>query len=91
MTVTTQHQYLFAALALLLLGVPSIYASADEAAFKEHCAKCHPRAASVLRGFRDETAEERAIRLDKFLATHHAQDPKLRSRIADFLVGLSVQ
>jgi hypothetical protein len=83
--------YLFAALALLLLGVPSVFASADETAFKEHCAKCHPRAASVLRGFREETAEERAIRLDKFLATHHAEDPKLRSRIVDFLVGLSVQ
>jgi len=83
--------YLFAALALLLLGVPSIYASADEAAFKEHCAKCHPRTASIVRGLREEALGERSAHLNKFLSAHHAEDPKLRSRIVDFLVGLSVQ
>jgi len=42
-------------------------------------------------GFRGETTEERYIRLDKFLETHHAKDPELRANIVNFLVGLSAQ
>jgi len=67
------------------------FASGNEMVFKEHCAKCHPRAGSIIRGFGGETTEERYIRLDKFLETHHAKDPELRANIVNFLVGLSAQ
>ena len=81
-----------AALAPLLLAtLLTGFATADEIAFKEHCAKCHPRPASVVRGLRGKTAEERSILLHKFLATHHAEDAKLRADITNFLIGLSEQ
>lgn len=67
------------------------FATADEISFKQYCAKCHPRAASVARGLGGKTAEERSILLDKFLATHHAEDEKLRADIINFLIGLSSQ
>jgi hypothetical protein len=79
------------ALALLLLVKLANFAGADELAFKEHCAKCHLRADSIMRGFRGETTEERYNRLDKFLETHHAKDPELRVNIVNFLFGLSAQ
>ena len=80
-----------AALAPLLLAMLTGFATADEITFKEHCAKCHPRPASVVRGLGGKTAEERTILLDKFLATHHAEDAKLRADIINFLIGLSAQ
>ena len=80
-----------AALAPLLLPMLTAFATADEISFKQYCAKCHPRPASVARGLRGKTAEERSILLDKFLATHHAEDAKLRAGIINFLIGLSEQ
>jgi hypothetical protein len=80
-----------AALALLLLPILTGFAIADEIAFKEHCAKCHPRPVSVVRGLGGKTAEERSILLDKFLATHHAEDARARADIINFLIGLSEQ
>jgi hypothetical protein len=44
-----------------------------------------------MRGFGGKTAEERAVQLDRFLKTHHAEDPELRANIVNFLVGLSAQ
>jgi len=79
------------ALALLLLVKLANFAGADELSFKEHCAKCHPRAGSIMRGFGGKTAEERSVQLDSFLKAHHAQDPELRANIVNFLVGLSAQ
>ena len=80
-----------AALAPLLLPMLTGFATADEISFKQYCAKCHPRPASVVRGLGGKTAEERSILLDKFLATHHAEDAKLRADIINFLIGLSSQ
>ena len=77
-----------AATIVLIVGV-STTAIADERAFKEHCAICHHRASSVVRRLIGETAEERTAVLDRFLATHHAEDPKLRAAIVSYLIGLS--
>ena len=79
------------ALAPLLLAMLTGFATADEITFKEHCAKCHPRPVSVVGGLRGKTAEERSILLDKFLATHHAEDARARADIINFLIGLSEQ
>jgi len=38
------------ALALLVLVKLAGFASGNEIVFKEHCAKCHPRADSIMRG-----------------------------------------
>jgi hypothetical protein len=80
-----------ATLAPLLLAMLTGFATADELAFKQYCAKCHPRPASVVRGLGGKTTEERSILLDKFLATHHAEDARLRADIINFLIGLSDQ
>ena len=91
MPVPIRQIYRATALAPLLLSMLTGFATADEIAFKQYCAKCHPRPASVVRGLRGKTAEERSILLDKFLATHHAEDAKLRADIINFLIGLSPQ
>jgi hypothetical protein len=74
----------------LIVSVPSM-AIADERAFQEHCAICHHRASSVVRRLIGETAEERTAGLDRFLETHHAEDPKLRAAIVGYLTRLSPQ
>jgi hypothetical protein len=37
------------------------------------------------------TEQERRKALDEILSTHHAEDPKLRAEIIDYLIGLSLQ
>jgi hypothetical protein len=91
MTALIRYGCQSAVLALPLLVKLADFASGDELAFKEHCAKCHPRAGSIMRGFGGKTAEERAVQLDRFLKTHHAEDPELRANIINFLVALSAQ
>ena len=65
--------------------------AAAEEAFQKHCARCHPRAASVARSSSGQTDKERKEAFDRFLASHHAEDPKLRAAIVDYLIGLSAQ
>jgi len=80
-----------AAPALLFAAVWSSAAVGDTRVFTEHCAKCHQRAASVARELKGDTLEERTAALDKFLSTHHAEDPKVRAAVIDYLIGLSTQ
>jgi len=83
----------FATMACLVISTTawSKKAAADEQAFKEHCGKCHARAASLARNLKGPTTEDRAATLAKFLQTHHAEDAKARTGIVDYLVGLSAQ
>ena len=74
----------------LIVSVPSM-AIADERDFKERCATCHRRASSVIGHLLGETAEARTAALDRFLATHHVEDPELRAAIVGYLVGLLPQ
>lgn len=72
----------------LLLPVGFIGTSvATESAFKEACAKCHARPASVARSVQGNTDAERRQALDQLLRSHHAEDPKLRAEIVDYLIG----
>jgi mono/diheme cytochrome c family protein len=64
-------------------------ANADAALFKESCAKCHSRAASLAKGLKGATPAEKAAALDRFLASHHAEDEVRRRRLVDYLVGLA--
>jgi hypothetical protein len=88
--ILTSHRAVIVA-ALSLIASASGTAVADERAFKEHCATCHRHVALVTRRLTGETAEERAASLDRFLATHHAENPKLRAVIVDYLTALSSQ
>jgi mono/diheme cytochrome c family protein len=65
--------------------------AATETAFKENCAKCHARAASVARSVQGNTEQERRKALDQLLRSHHAEDPTLRAEVVDYLIGLSGQ
>jgi hypothetical protein len=63
---------------------------ADEALFRERCARCH-EPPSRLQG---QTAEEKASSLDAFLKTHYADrtgtsDAQVRARMVRYLVGLA--
>ena len=69
------------------VGTPA----AAETAFTEHCGKCHARAASVARGVEGNTEQDRRETLDKFLSSHHAEDPGLRAEIVEYLIGLLPQ
>ena len=75
----------------LLAFASSVGTAVAEEAFQKHCARCHPRAVSVARSFPGQTDNKRKEALDRFLASHHGEDPKLRAAIVDYLVGLSVQ
>jgi len=44
-----------------------------------------------MRGLKGNVELERRKVLDKFLSTHHAEDPKLRVEIIDYLMRLSAQ
>ena len=35
--------------------------------------------------------EERSVALDRFLETHHAQDPQVRAAVIEYLMGLSAR
>ncbi len=80
-------------MACLLISTAAWFdkAIADEQAFKEHCGQCHARAASLARNLKGPTVEDRAARLTEFLKTHHTEDAKAHTVIADYLVGLSAQ
>jgi hypothetical protein len=65
--------------------------AAAETAFKENCAKCHARPVFVARSVQGNTEQERRKALDQLLRSHHAEDPKLRAEIVDYLIGLSPQ
>ena len=86
-----QNFFWTAASALLLAAIWSSAPLADQRVFKAHCGKCHQRAVSVARDLKGDTLEERTDALDKFLSTHHAEDPKLRAVVIDYLIGLSAQ
>jgi hypothetical protein len=79
------------ATACVLAFASSVSTAVAEEAFQKHCARCHPRAVSVARSVSGQTDRERKETLDRFLASHHAEDPKLRAAIVDYLVGLSAQ
>ena len=66
-------------------------ATVDESAFKQHCGACHSRAASVARSLEGGSVDERRTKLEEFLRSHHAGDPKLRAVIIEYLVRLSEQ
>jgi hypothetical protein len=72
---------------LMSLGFVGTAALA-ETAFTEHCGKCHARAASVARSVKGNTEQERRETLDKFLSSHHAEDPALRAEVVEYLIGL---
>jgi hypothetical protein len=57
------------------IGLPAAFATADgaEHTFKEHYGRCHARAASAAREFKENTEQRRKV-LDEFLTTHHAED-----------------
>jgi hypothetical protein len=57
----------------------------------EHFTKCHQRAASVARKLKGDTLEELTAALDKFLSTYHAEDPKVRAAVIDYLIELAAQ
>jgi mono/diheme cytochrome c family protein len=80
-----------AAAVLLVLGgtFATPPAQADASLFKEHCAKCHARAAAVARGLKGQSAVEKSSQLDVFLKTHYAEDAQLRAKIVAYLVALS--
>lgn len=87
----SRQQWLAAAMGLLIsLGFVGAIAAA-ETAFKENCAKCHARPASVARSVQGNTEQERREALGQLLRSHHAEDPKLREEIVDYLIGLSGQ
>jgi hypothetical protein len=75
----------------LLVAIGAATAAAAERTFNEHCGKCHARPTFVLRGLKGNTEQERRKVLDKFLSTHHAEDPKLRAEIIDYLIRWSAQ
>lgn len=75
----------------LLVAIGAATAAAAESTFNEHCGKCHARPTSVLRGLKGNAEQKRRKVLDKFLSTHHAEDPKLRAEIIDYLIRLSAQ
>jgi hypothetical protein len=66
-------------------------ATAAQSTFNEHCGKYHGRPTSVMRGLKGNVELERREVLDKFLSTHHAEDPMLRAEIIDYLMSLSAQ
>ena len=72
---------------LVLIGLVGTRAAA-RTAFTEHCGKCHARAASVARGVKGNTDQDRRETLDKFLSSHHAEDPALRAEVVEYLIGL---
>jgi hypothetical protein len=87
----SRQQWLAAAMGLLMsLGFVGTTAAA-EIAFKENCAKCHARPTSVARSVQGNSEQERRKALDLLLRSHHAENPKLRAEIVDYLVGLSGQ
>jgi hypothetical protein len=59
--------------------------------FKENCVKCHARSASVARSVQGNSEQERRKALNQLLGSHHAEDPKLRAEIIDYLIWLSGQ
>jgi hypothetical protein len=63
--------------------------AADDASFKAHCARCHQRAAILVRKLKGDTRDARAKALSAFLETHHCENPQARAAIVDYLVGLS--
>jgi hypothetical protein len=76
---------------VLLAFASSVGTAAAEEAFQKHCTRCHPRAASVAWSLSGQTDKERKEVLDRFLASHYAEDVKLRAAIVDYLVGLSAK
>ena len=76
---------------LLLIATLSSSSIADERTFEEHCARCHQRAISLARRLKEQTVEERSAALDRFLETHHAQDPQVRAAVIEYLMGLSAR
>ena len=62
--------------------------AATGTAFKENCANCHARPASLARSVQGTTEQERRKALDRFLSSHYAGDPKLRTEIIDYLIEL---
>jgi hypothetical protein len=79
------------AVSIGLLAATGAATAAAESTFNEHCGKCHARPVSVLRGLRGSAEQERRRLLDEFLSTHHAEGPKLRAEIIDYLISLSSQ
>lgn len=75
----------------LLSAVWLATAAGAENTFREHCGKCHARPASVLQGLKGKSEQERRRLLDEFLATHHAEDAKLRVEIIDYVIKLPSQ
>jgi hypothetical protein len=62
---------------------------ADAALFQAHCAKCHARATTLARSLKGATVEEKTRLLETILATHHADDPATRAKLAAYLVSLT--
>lgn len=85
-----RHSCWKATSALLFVAALSSTAIASETLFKGHCAKCHPRATSLVQGWSGQ-ADERATALNRFLEAHHAEDPKVRAAIVNYLIELSAQ
>ena len=75
----------------LLVAIGAATAAGAESTFNEHCGKCHARPASIMRGLKGNVELEQREVLDKFLSTHHAEDPKLRAEIIDYLIRWSAQ
>ena len=75
----------------LVVAIGAATAAAAESTFREHCGRCHAHPVSVLWGLKGNAEQERRRLLDEFLSTHHAEDPKLRADIIDYLISLSAQ
>jgi hypothetical protein len=83
---------LAAALALAAGALTPAASHADEALFRERCAKCH-EPPTRLEG---QTAAEKASLLDAFLQTHYANrtgtaDAQVRAKMVTYLVGLAAK
>jgi hypothetical protein len=85
----TTHRTVVMALAIVLLT--PVGASADAGLYKERCAKCHARASALASGLKGETKEDKAAALDAFLMKHHADDAQVRAELVAYLVGLSAK
>jgi hypothetical protein len=84
------REYLCTVTMGLLISVSNFAtATGAESTFKECCGKCHVRPASVVRGLKGNTEEQRRNALDQFLSTHHAEDPEVRAEIIGYLLELA--
>lgn len=77
------------ALSLMAGTLAAVPARADEALYKEHCARCHARASTLAANLKGQSAEDKAARLDEFLKTHYAEDTEVRAKIVAYLMGLA--